>query len=189
MKPIDVAAAESLATIAIWRDETDRGAAVLAGSMVENALGQFLSRYCSAHADKDTVKRLFNSTGPINSFGQRILVARAFGLIDNKRHKQLELIKDIRNHFAHHPLNAAFEDEHVRVLAKQIDFNSLLALDPETQRRGVLKTCYLVACAHHSAKLMGLGKDLELHPSTTVDGQEANTSASISEPTNAPDAK
>jgi hypothetical protein len=32
--------------------ESDRGAAVLAGSLVENALGQYLERYCAAKAVK-----------------------------------------------------------------------------------------------------------------------------------------
>jgi hypothetical protein len=55
-------------TITALRSETHRGAAVLGGSLVDNALGHFLSCYCARYSDKETVKRLLGANGPISTF-------------------------------------------------------------------------------------------------------------------------
>ena len=112
-KPKLVTEATTHAALASLSEESDRGAAVLAGSMVENALGQYLEHHCRSYASAPTIERLFGSTGPISTFSQRILIAAAFGLISKTQQRQLDYIRDIRNYFSHHPEHATFSDPQV----------------------------------------------------------------------------
>ena len=96
--------------VEFYHNESDRAAAVLAGSFAEHYTGIFLSEF--ARNDR-VVDQLFFS-GPLSSFSARINLAYAFNLIDTCLFKDLLLIKDIRNFFAHEPLHTSFHASSVR---------------------------------------------------------------------------
>lgn len=96
-----------------FHNESDRGAAVLVGGFVENYLGVYLR---SLVVDTKVADDLFQAVGPLSSFSQRIAVARAFGFITRTDYDDLNLIRRIRNHFAHHPLEANFSAQPVAQL-------------------------------------------------------------------------
>lgn len=75
--------------------ESDRGAAILAGSFAEHALGTYLHHRV---ADKGMAEKLYGSVGPLSSFSQRIAVAYAFRKIDERQYRDLEAIRQARNH-------------------------------------------------------------------------------------------
>lgn len=106
MKPISPASFDIQSMIDAFHTETDRGAAVLAGSYVENHLGLYIK---SRMTDQSIAERLFTSEGALSTFSQRIDLAQAFGLLTEVQCKDLHLIKKIRNHFAHTPKHASFE--------------------------------------------------------------------------------
>ena len=62
-----------------FNSESDRGAAILAGSFLEHYLGLFLR---SRSVDEAVAEKLFGSMGPLSTFSQRIAVAYAFGFIN-----------------------------------------------------------------------------------------------------------
>jgi hypothetical protein len=97
--------------VGTFHKESDRGAAILAGSFVEHYLGLFLR---SKTIDEKIAEKLFDAMGPLASFSQRIAIAYAFGFIDKHQHTDLDLVRKIRNHFAHNPLNGTFQDNEVK---------------------------------------------------------------------------
>jgi hypothetical protein len=99
------------AMVGAFHKESDRGAAILAGSFLEHYLGVFLR---SKTTDSKVAERLFDAMGPLGSFSQRITVAYAFGFIEKHQYSNLEILRKVRNHFAHNPLHASFSDEEVR---------------------------------------------------------------------------
>lgn len=86
--------------------ETDRAAAVLAGayldSFLENALRNVL-------ATGDHVASMFGAHGFLQSFGNKISMACALGLITAELARDMNLIRKVRNHFAHHIWEATFD--------------------------------------------------------------------------------
>ncbi|MDN7848461.1 hypothetical protein DF047_04485 [Burkholderia cenocepacia] len=97
--------------IGAFNKESDRGAAILAGSFLEHYLGVFLQ---SKTVDEKVAEKLFGAMGPLATFSQRIAVAYAFGFIDKELYRNIELIRKIRNYFAHHPFEGTFESEEVK---------------------------------------------------------------------------
>jgi hypothetical protein len=156
--------------IAMWNEavnayngESDRGAAILSGSFVEHALGLYLR---SKIQDIKLADDLFSPLGPLSSFSQRIAIAYAFGFVSKLHHKDLELIRRIRNYFAHHPLDAIFSSPEITQLALQL---SSIEYCPETSYPDVRKrfrTTYLLACGLEAGSmLLGLEKEKNDTPS------------------------
>ncbi|MBN1694659.1 hypothetical protein JW879_04555 [candidate division WOR-3 bacterium] len=94
-------------------EETDRGAAILAASYAEDYLGKYLTSFM---VDDPKIDELFESFGPYKTFSQRIKAAYAFGLIDINKKNDLQIIKDIRNNFAHNFRIKTFENPKVNSL-------------------------------------------------------------------------
>jgi len=106
-----------------FKNESDRGAAVLAGSLVENYLAKYMK---SKMIDDGAIDDLFHGFGPFSTFSQRYKSAYAFGLISIQQKKVLSKIQDIRNEFAHSPFIATFEGQKISNLCKSISIKSLL---------------------------------------------------------------
>jgi hypothetical protein len=127
----------------VYNDESDRGAAILAGSFLENALGLFLR---SKARDPKIADQLFGVMGPLSSFSQRIAVAYAFSFIPEWQYRDLELLRKIRNHFAHHPMDATFTSPEVMQLTAKL---SSVEHCPEGQypdSRVRWRSAYLLGC-------------------------------------------
>ncbi|WP_064365968.1 DUF4145 domain-containing protein [Pantoea ananatis] len=149
MRPKDLILSNYNNMVNIFHQESDRGAAVLAGSYVENLLGSYLI-YCMK--DKSVEEKVFSSNGPLSTFSQRIDIAQAFGYIDKKSAKRLDLIRKIRNHFAHHPFDASFDDSPVKDWASNL--SSLLDWKDEHKIISDAMTpriSYLVNCGYFCA--------------------------------------
>lgn len=111
MKPIDLTTTNYLEMQELLANESDRGAAVLAGSYVENFLGVYLK---SKMIDKSLTDKIFSSGGSLSTFAQRINFSQAFGFLSKEQCADLHLIREIRNHFAHNPKDASFKENKVR---------------------------------------------------------------------------
>src|SRR6185312_2745135 len=83
--------------------------AILGVAMVEYDLERLL-RPRFRRSDDATWLRLTSENGPANSFSQKINLAFAFGIIDEKRRKALIAIKNVRNVFAHSKKLIEFND-------------------------------------------------------------------------------
>lgn len=94
-----------------FHNESDRGAAVLAASFTECFLEKLLRSFMR---DDSLIDELFIGYGPLSTFSARSNCAFAFKIIDENIHRDLKFIRKIRNHFAHHPNNAVFDESPVR---------------------------------------------------------------------------
>jgi len=94
-----------------FHSETDRAAAVLAASFTECFLEKLLR---SCMRDDSLIDNLFTGYGPLSTFSARSDCAFAFGIIDKNMHRDLKFIRKIRNHFAHHPSDAVFDESPVK---------------------------------------------------------------------------
>jgi DNA-binding MltR family transcriptional regulator len=88
-------------------------------------LGQTLENYLTEHKD---VKKLLNGgvSAPLGTLSARILMAFGLRLIEESEYRNLQILRKIRNHFAH-DLQASFEDKRVIDLCRQLDSSGLRA--------------------------------------------------------------
>ncbi|MGH7860101.1 MAG: hypothetical protein ACREQY_22470 [Candidatus Binatia bacterium] len=81
----------------VYHAETDRGAAIVAASLLDDLLEQLLRRSMLPCASDD----FFRGYGPLSSFSAKIDLARFLGLIGRGEYSELHRIRKIRNVFAH----------------------------------------------------------------------------------------
>ena len=89
--------------------------------------------------------------GPLSSFSQRIAIAYAFDFISQDHYQDFELIRRIRNYFAHHPMDATFDTPEVKSLAER------LTTIEDAKDVGLLKrarVAYLFGCGWTSGSLL-----------------------------------
>jgi len=123
MKPIPVDLNDHNKLVVEFKNESDRGVAVLAGSLIENYLAKYLKHHM---VDDPKIDELFQGFGPFSDFGKRIDCAYAFNLILKKEKEILDKIKKIRNHFAHNIFDAAFDKQPVSNWCKSYLISDLL---------------------------------------------------------------
>jgi len=95
----------------VYRNESDRAAAILASSFVDNTLRKLLLAHM---VDHPKVNDLFEGDRPLATFSSRITVAFGLGLLPPDRYADLDLVRKIRNHFAHSEEAASFSSPPVR---------------------------------------------------------------------------
>lgn len=123
-----------------FHKESDRAAGTLAAAYLDQALRKCLLSYLR---DDQIVLDLFDkSFGPLSSFSARSKVAFALGLIDKDTLRDIDIIRDIRNHFAHHPLGTSFSNPDVKHLCNELTMAKILK-SPEHER--VPRDIYLLA--------------------------------------------
>ena len=144
MKPVNATLADYKSMVVLFQNESDRGAAVLAGSYVENHLGLYLE---SKMIDPSVAERIFSSDGPLSTFSQRIDFAQAFGFLSKAQCADLHLIKKIRNHFAHHPKEASFNDKPVSDWVEHLIASKTKTTMPDgtTGTLDDARLCYLIS--------------------------------------------
>ena len=79
------------------RSETDRACAILAATMLDASLEKLLRKTLIPQAADD----LFQPQGPLSTFYAKIILSSSIGLISNDECRELQLLRKIRNHFAH----------------------------------------------------------------------------------------
>ena len=139
-------------TVDAYHSESDRGAAVLAGSFAEHVLGAYLLHVV---ADKSIGEKLFGATGALSSFSQRIAIAYAFKHISREDYRDYERLRQVRNYFAHHPLEATFASEEVQKHVSQLRIFSDRPLDASETMQTRHRIAYLLACGLLSGRLLG----------------------------------
>ena len=162
MKPKNFGIADWSKLVDVYHNESDRGAAVLAGSFLENALRLYLR---AKIRDQKIADDLFSGLGPLSSFSQCARIAYAFGFIREQVFRDVELIRQIRNHFAHHPVDTTFATPKVSQLAGQLSTaNDFPALGLETPGNGA-RIAYLLACGSWAGSMLTvIGPDPEDGP-------------------------
>jgi DNA-binding MltR family transcriptional regulator len=107
---VDVKSARELLDLRVaLTSETDRGCALMAVAYLDQELRRLLTSFLVK--DDETVKRLFEGYGPLSSLSSRIDLAYCLGLLSKPATRDLNLVRKIRNSYAH--------------LSKKIDFDTI----------------------------------------------------------------
>lgn len=111
-----------------------RETAIVGVHLVEIMLERGLRRRFS-HLTKKELQELFEGFGPLSSFSAKIKVAYAIGMIPSSVKKDLEIMKEIRNAFAHSFTKLDFNQPDIREICSSSFFwlEHLLALHPDEQ--------------------------------------------------------
>lgn len=91
---------EILRLFALMEDESDRGCALVCGSFVEAGVRMAVS--ARMVADVSVLAQIMtDASAPLSTFSAKIKAGLALGMYGPKTAKNLALVKDIRNTFAH----------------------------------------------------------------------------------------
>lgn len=117
-------------TASLFMRDSDRAAAILASSYLEEAIGDYIKSFL---VQDPSIEELFEGHGALSSFSARIGIAFALGLITKKMRNDLNSIRKVRNHFAHHPTETSFQVSPVRDLC-----SNLLGAEPSSEDDGII---------------------------------------------------
>jgi DNA-binding MltR family transcriptional regulator len=105
--------------------ETERGLAIVSFSYIDEKLKQLMRLEMNKEVTGG-LDSLFESFGPLSTASARIKIAAAMFWLSRETYSSLELLRKIRNAFAHRPFITGFDDKHV---------SGLLASLPRTEER------------------------------------------------------
>jgi DNA-binding MltR family transcriptional regulator len=91
--------------------KTDSAAVLIGAGMLEDDLGSLLRSYClrDIGSIKKFVDPLFEVYAPFSTFSAKINVSCALGLISLQKQRTLDLIRKLRNDFAHERKVVSFQ--------------------------------------------------------------------------------
>ncbi len=96
----------------IKQTRSDRGAAILVSSFVENMLQTALTNQLRIkHKHKRSV---FGINGPLGSFRNKIIMSYTLTMIGKETYNNLEIIRLVRNAFAHSKITISFKTEEIK---------------------------------------------------------------------------
>jgi len=102
-------------------ENNDRSIVIIAAAMLEQTLEDLLlGEFRTLTTDER--KRLFEGEAPLTSFSAKIKMAYALNLIDRKTTTELDLIRDLRNSFAHARKPISFYTEEVADVCQHLKF-------------------------------------------------------------------
>jgi len=144
------------------RSETDRGRALVAASLIEEMLEEVLRCF---FLENSATKKLFEDpNAALSTLSAKASASRALGLISHEEFSDIELVRKIRNSFAHSVM-CSFEDEKIKswTIALKVGMSVLDALekghksrvDDPKQRFGMVTTSLVTSLynrAHYVKK-------------------------------------
>ena len=103
--------------------ESDRGCALFATAYLDKALSDLLFVSVVSGPTKKIEKDLFDFNSPLGTFSSRIKMAYYLGKISMESRRDLDLLRSIRNTFAHHPTVVSFDDESISNKCRELKFS------------------------------------------------------------------
>jgi hypothetical protein len=95
----------------VFDTSDDRAAVLVAGAMVDNLLAYCLLMTFRFGVNPDVVENLlYGDSGALNNMSAKVKVLYALGIIDDDLRRELELLREIRNIFAHTSHRISFSD-------------------------------------------------------------------------------
>ena len=139
----------------------DRGAAVMGGALVENALELAIQSTIVDPGDVIRKSWFEGPLAPFSTFSAKITLGRALGLYGERMQKRLASIKDIRNAFAHSSIPLDFKNPSIARGIKNLAPRDAKELRSE-------KIAYGAACVAVSKALVAVafkngGREITLH--------------------------
>jgi DNA-binding MltR family transcriptional regulator len=104
-------------------NESDRGLVLSMSAFMEDSLGLVLKKYLKSVATTNELIEGFNA--PLGTFSARAKLAYSLGLISEKQYKDINLIRKIRNEFAHSWHITSLEDAKVSANVEALSESSI----------------------------------------------------------------
>lgn len=101
-----------------FNEESDRGAALVAASMLDDRLHEILIAFLAEVPIKKNLLSGFNA--PLGTFAARTSAALALGLIQHNEYEEIAIIRKIRNEYGHDWKPVSFETGIVAELCKKL---------------------------------------------------------------------
>ncbi len=129
--------------------ESDRGAAIMASALLEQTLYVALNSFLVDEGEAARRDWFEGPTAPFRSFSAKIELGFAIGIYGPDTKPRLDVIRNIRNVFAHRSLPLTFEHPTVRAECRKLFDREFLPNADEPAR-----TRYCAACLHFADKLI-----------------------------------
>jgi hypothetical protein len=100
------------------RREDDRGFILSIAAFAEELLGQLLLVYLTPGKHSTDLVEGFNA--PLGTLSSRIKVCHAIGLLSAAQYADLDIIRRVRNEFAHNWEGCSFEDQKIAALVERL---------------------------------------------------------------------
>jgi mannitol operon repressor len=113
----------------VFNKETERGAALTAAAFLDDLLQKVIEAFLIKNKSGEALSDGFNA--PLGTLSSRIAACHAMGLISDEEFQECELIRKIRNAFAH-KMKMSFSAEPVRALCGSTHYS----VPGETSPRG-----------------------------------------------------
>jgi hypothetical protein len=101
-----------------FNKESDRGAVLIAGTMLDDRLKEILKSFLADF--KSSVDLLEGFNAPLGTFSSRIAACFSLGLIQKNEFEELNIIRKIRNEFAHTWNDTSFEKGTIKDLCSKL---------------------------------------------------------------------
>lgn len=114
--------------------ETERGEALLASAYLDNLLSELIATQFAIAPEESRRLELFEGpTAPFANFSARIRVAYAFGLLSKDEYNDINLIRKIRNEFAHQLTGLSFDSDAIAAHCRRL-ISAKVDGEPSTMR-------------------------------------------------------
>lgn len=104
-----------------FNKETERGTALAAAAMLDELLGRIIQSFLIPNKGSKALLDGFNA--PLGTFSARVASSFALGLLSEAEYRECELIRKVRNEFAHQ-IKVSFKTEKVVRLCAQLQFSA-----------------------------------------------------------------
>ena len=100
--------------------ESDRALAIVSFSYIDDKLTGLITKAMNPNISGG-LETLFSSTGPLGTSSSRIKLAAALNWISNKTYRDLEILRKIRNEFAHNAFTTDFNNKRISGYISSLD--------------------------------------------------------------------
>lgn len=100
----------------IFQIGNDRAFVLVFTALVEDSLRNLLLSHMNKDLNSDDRRRIFEYEGLAGSFSSRTMLAWAMGIIGKDTRHDLDLIRKLRNEFAHSRVSFNFETDEVKAI-------------------------------------------------------------------------
>lgn len=97
---------------------SDRSCAIVCAAFLDDFLGKLLMSFLTEESPTQD-KRLFDNNGPLSTFSSKIVLSYRLGLISKKEFDNLNLIRKVRNAFAHDVKINSFDNGEIKSLLQE----------------------------------------------------------------------
>ncbi len=138
--------------------EKDRGAALIAAAWVDDSLDRYVRAFL--RPEKKLVAAMLRFDGPLGSFASKMRLAYLVGAIEPTAYGDLEIIREIRNLFAHRRQPMRFTDRGISDRCKRLHAAQAVSLGAKPIRSR--REMFLISAYFLSEYLLSLAREPQL---------------------------